>query len=612
MSLDARVGDVDGRFGGPHAPEVDALWAGKISGESLRAELPGSSGSRRGRILRLLGDATAARKAFESARRASPSDVEARLGLAELGLEKPAASALLDGVAGPDASFLRGAALFLRGKAAAAVFELEAAVSAAPGSLAAPYLLGLAREAAGGDAAAAFREASARGFWAAPCLKLGDLDGALDRAPDYALVAASTFRPGDSVEDRLREVGRLALSNPERFAAFDGLRGLFKPQPARAQIEACRALAQARPDRAWSWALLGRALLRDGRDPGGAREGLAALDRAAAACPAAGWVLSWRAQAHIALGALDAALADFDACVRLQPFYHRAYAWRGALLARMGRHEAAVADLGVSVDCDPDYHFAWRQRALARRAAGDAAGAARDLSRAYRLKPKYEWNPKDSGGGAPPADADGDLAELDAAAKASPDEPAVLAWRARARLRAGDAKGGRAGLEAALKKDPSFALARAWLGRALIEAGEAEEGRAHLRRAVKDDPTFWTLRAWSARAEFDGGKKAAAVASLRALAKARPAPWALALLSELEGLRGRWKEAAAAADAATELDGQHGHAYLLAARARRELGDAPGALAALEKAEELLPLSPQAAELRASLAAPGRSAYTEG
>jgi tetratricopeptide (TPR) repeat protein len=81
-------------------------------------------------------------------------------------------------------------------------------------------------------------------------------------------------------------------------------------------------------------------------------------DKAVKLAPRAGWLRAWRALGLLKAGRREEALKEFNACLRLQPCYHRALAWRGALLRELGRPAEALADLDCACAIDELYPIA--------------------------------------------------------------------------------------------------------------------------------------------------------------------------------------------------------------------------------------------------------------
>jgi tetratricopeptide (TPR) repeat protein len=92
-------------------------------------------------------------------------------------------------------------------------------------------------------------------------------------------------------------------------------------------------------------------------------------------------------------GKLDAAIADYDAAIGLNPadqfaYNNRANAWRDK-----GDLARAIADYGEAVRVDPGYTAAYVNRGLVHERVGDIARARADYERAVALPPKYANGP---------------------------------------------------------------------------------------------------------------------------------------------------------------------------------------------------------------------------
>jgi predicted O-linked N-acetylglucosamine transferase (SPINDLY family) len=89
----------------------------------------------------------------------------------------------------------------------------------------------------------------------------------------------------------------------------------------------------------------------------------------------------------MAMGRPDAALADFDAAVRLQPRLPLALINRGAALEALGRHDEAMASYGQALAIAPNDCHALNQRGSLLALAGRAEEALADYDRALGLDP---------------------------------------------------------------------------------------------------------------------------------------------------------------------------------------------------------------------------------
>ncbi|MER6089367.1 tetratricopeptide repeat protein [Streptomyces bluensis] len=99
------------------------------------------------------------------------------------------------------------------------------------------------------------------------------------------------------------------------------------------------------------------------------------------------WGLCERGDALRSAGQHQAALADYDRALDLDPGYASAYASRAVSRAELGRHEEALADLDRAVELNPHYAWALGRRALVHLELGDPARALADADRALALSP---------------------------------------------------------------------------------------------------------------------------------------------------------------------------------------------------------------------------------
>ncbi len=132
-------------------------------------------------------------------------------------------------------------------------------------------------------------------------------------------------------------------------------------------------------------ALRGRAYLESGaRDAA-----IADFDTALALNPYSARTFNERGRAHHKGGDNARAIADYDAALRLFPHYSAAFRNRGTAHLFQGRLSAAIADFDAAIDgvnYDPASHAL---RGIARYFQGRHAAAARDISTAIELAYPY-------------------------------------------------------------------------------------------------------------------------------------------------------------------------------------------------------------------------------
>jgi tetratricopeptide (TPR) repeat protein len=94
-----------------------------------------------------------------------------------------------------------------------------------------------------------------------------------------------------------------------------------------------------------------------------------------------------RAQVLMALGRAAEALADFDALVRIDPYYNEYYFDRGNARYQAGDLDGALADYEQALNLGPMFPELFHNRGELKAAKGDTAGAIREFRRALDLEP---------------------------------------------------------------------------------------------------------------------------------------------------------------------------------------------------------------------------------
>ena len=86
-----------------------------------------------------------------------------------------------------------------------------------------------------------------------------------------------------------------------------------------------------------------------------------------------------RGNAKERLGQHDAAFADYDRAIELDPNYAIAYSNRGAAKHSLGQYDAALADYNRAIELDPNYAAAYSNRGNAKERLGQHDAAFADL-----------------------------------------------------------------------------------------------------------------------------------------------------------------------------------------------------------------------------------------
>lgn len=234
-------------------------------------------------------------------------------------------------------------------------------------------------------------------------------------------------------------------------------------------------------------------------DPGRHEELLAALAAPAREDRARALALSGRLKRL--LSRVDAALADLDESVDLDPRDPEALAWRGELLIRLGKYDLGLGDLENAAGQRGDAVMPWLWMAAAQLARNESEAGAASLERALAADPR---------------------------------SVTALLLRGRLRLEAKDAAAARADFEAAARLAPACVGAKVLLGRALLAAGERRGAERAFAAAVRLDPDAKSFYGLLISGEGLLENDAKTLAALDAFLKKEPkAAWAWALRGDL-------------------------------------------------------------------------------
>lgn len=354
------------------------LRSAALRGEAARGEASGEA-ALAARLLRLAGDADAARAAFARALREDQGSPEAWAGRWEL---RRSAGERDDGLRRaielePRRAAWRawrGLSLVPRSPRAAAA-ELERALSS--------------RGPAGVLARVGLHACEAREGRTRRARLL--LDGALRAAPRegwlYRLRALARLRAGDEegfLEDfeaqNLLDEGIGTLTKLlDRDGAYD---------PPRFLALADRALAgRGRP----YWLVALRGDLRRCPEVGDPAGSLRDWEEAASLAPSRGWTLAHLARARQDAGDRDGALSAALSAAAAKPNCGWIRVWLGEIRRKYGDDAGAERDADAGLALDPDYEIGYATRGAARRAQGRVPEAMADLERAVALAPSLPW-----------------------------------------------------------------------------------------------------------------------------------------------------------------------------------------------------------------------------
>ena len=94
-----------------------------------------------------------------------------------------------------------------------------------------------------------------------------------------------------------------------------------------------------------------------------------------------------RGNAKNNLGQSEAAIVDYNTAIQLNPKFARAYYNRGNAKNNLGQHEAAIADYDEAIRIDPNYTEAYNNRGHAKDSLGQSEAAIADYNTAIQLNP---------------------------------------------------------------------------------------------------------------------------------------------------------------------------------------------------------------------------------
>ncbi|GAB1510498.1 tetratricopeptide repeat protein [Actinophytocola sp. KF-1] len=190
-----------------------------------------------------------------------------------------------------------------------------------------------------------------------------------------------------------------------------------------------------------------------------------------------------RAQVHLAMRRPDAALADLDAVIAMDPYNAEYYVDRASLLRAAGRAEEALADCTAAIRWHPHLPEAYYNRADLLQAVGEPSAALADLDRVLAQQPAH-------------ADA--------------------LTNRSALRYESGDAEGAAADARAGLAVAPGDPHLLCALGLVHADRGEHEVADELFSRALAGRPDLTEALVNRATTRFERGDVAAAIADLTA------------------------------------------------------------------------------------------------
>jgi tetratricopeptide (TPR) repeat protein len=232
-----------------------------------------------------------------------------------------------------------------------------------------------------------------------------------------------------------------------------------------------------------------------------------------------------RAQVHLALGNLDAALADLDAVIAADPNHPEYHLDRGNLLRQLGRDKEALTDYDTAARLSPPFVEVHYNRADTLLALDDVAGGLAGLDYVLELDPAFlDALVNRAGVRAALGDAPGAAADVAAGLAIDPANPHLLCVSGQLAADAGRTDEALAAFDATLAADPD--QVSAWSGRAALalDRGDTATAIADLTHALDlaDDPALRYNRAAALRAAGQWHQAVADLERAQALDPADP------------------------------------------------------------------------------------------
>ncbi len=191
-------------------------------------------------------------------------------------------------------------------------------------------------------------------------------------------------------------------------------------------------------------------------------------------------IFFYRGNAKDDLKDYQAAIADFDEAIKLNPELAEAFNNRGPAKFKLGNHLGALADFDRAIALNPDYAEALNNRSAVKVILGDYQGALEDSNKAIQLNADHAGafvNRGKSKGML--EDFEGAIADFDEALRLKPDDAGALHNRGVAKLKLAESRQDDTSKEAEENRDER-----------LKKELERENGALNdFRQAMRLDPT---------------------------------------------------------------------------------------------------------------------------
>ncbi len=190
----------------------------------------------------------------------------------------------------------------------------------------------------------------------------------------------------------------------------------------------------------------------------------------------------------------DHAMADYDEAIRIDPTFALAYNNRGDAWLGKGDLDRALADFNAAIKYNPSLAVAYGNRGYAYQRKRDTVHALADYTMQIKLRPDALAHINRGNVYRDTEQLDCAAADLGEAARIAPTD--ARGWRNRGmiRLYQGDNKGGLADYDKALQYDPADAYSWNNRAQAKLRLGDKAGAMADFRRALEISPGLRTAR----------------------------------------------------------------------------------------------------------------------
>jgi tetratricopeptide (TPR) repeat protein len=190
---------------------------------------------------------------------------------------------------------------------------------------------------------------------------------------------------------------------------------------------------------------------------------------------------------HLTHGDLDAAMADFDKSIEIEPKAH-VHANRGIAFIEKGDPVRAMADYDTAIRIDPKLDYAHYLRGNLHLDQGELDPAIEDYGNAIRIRPDEAAYSNRGNAYFEKGDLDRAIADYDSALELSPANPTVYLNRGVAHGAKGDLSRALADLTDCIGLAPDRAQARYIRGTIYDDLGDPAKALADLREALRLSP----------------------------------------------------------------------------------------------------------------------------